>query len=221
MIPETAVKEKADAIAEYGARVVKHGRYHSDREAKAMEISSETGAAFIHPFNDPDVIAGQGTCGLEIFEQLKDFDSVIVPVGGGGLISGISIAVRALKPSAKVFGVEPLGATKMQQALRAGRIVKLDNPSSVADGLIPSTVGSLTLEACQRNVERMFSVHDQEILSAMKMLIHDTHIFPEPSGSAPLAVLLDKERSGTLGRRVVLVVSGGNMSLKQLAPLLA
>ena len=220
VIPETAVKEKADAIAEYGALVVKHGRYHSDREAKAMEISNKTGAAFIHPFNDPDVIAGQGTCGLEISEQLKDFDSVIVPVGGGGLISGISIAVKSLKPSASVFGVEPVGATKMQQALKAGRIVKLENPSSVADGLIPSTVGSLTLKACQENVEQMFSVEDAEILSAMEMLVHEAHIFPEPSGSAPLAVLSDQQRLRRLGKRVVLVVSGGNLSLKQLAPML-
>lgn len=221
VIPETAVKEKADAIAEYGAQVIKHGKYHSDREAKAMEISDKTGAAFIHPFNDPDVIAGQGTCGLEICEQLNDFDSVIMPVGGGGLISGISIAIRSLRRSAKVYGVEPDGATKMEQALKAGRIVKLDQPSSVADGLIPSTVGSLTLEACQKNVEQMFSVQDREILSAMKMLIHETHIFPEPSGSAPLAVLFDEKKSGKLGKRVVLVVSGGNLSLGQLAPMLA
>src|SRR6266702_5184349 len=128
VIPETAVKEKADAIGEYGAEVVKFGKYHSDREAKALEISKETGAAFVHPFNDPDVIAGQGTCGLEIVEQLRQFDSVIVPVGGGGLISGISIAIKSLKPSAKVYGVEPDGTKKMQMSLKARKLVKLEAP---------------------------------------------------------------------------------------------
>jgi threonine dehydratase len=221
VIPETAVKEKADAIAENGATVVKYGKYHSDREAKAMEISAATGATFVHPFNDSDVIAGQGTCGLEISEQLSDFDSVIVPVGGGGLISGISIAIKSLRHSAHVFGVEPVGATKMQQSLEADRLIEIDAPASVADGLIPSTVGSLTLDACRRNVEGMFSVSDDEILSAMRMLVHDCHIFPEPSGSAPLAVLLDEKRSSRLGKRVVLVVSGGNVSLKQLRALLS
>lgn len=221
VIPETVVKVKADAIAENGAEVVKYGKYHSDREAKALEISKKTGAAFVHPFNDPDIIAGQGTCGLEICEQLSQFDSVIVPVGGGGLISGISIAVKSLRPSAKVFGVEPNGATKMAQSLDKGGIVKLDAPASVADGLIPSAVGTLTLEACQENVDGMFSVSDEEILSAMKMFVHEAHIFPEPSGSAPLAVLLDRTRVGKLGDRVVLVVSGGNVSLEQLKPLLS
>ncbi|HEX4921926.1 MAG TPA: pyridoxal-phosphate dependent enzyme, partial [Candidatus Bathyarchaeia archaeon] len=163
----------------------------------------------------------QGTCGLEICEQLNDFDSVIVPVGGGGLISGISIAVKSLRPSAKIFGVEPTGATKMQQSLDKGGIVKLDAPASVADGLIPSAVGSLTLEACQKNVDGMFGVSDENILSAMQMFVHEAHIFPEPSGSAPLAVLLDRTGVSKLGDRVVLVVSGGNVSLQQLEPLLS
>lgn len=211
VIPETAVKEKADAIAEYGAEIVRVGKYHAEREAKAIEISKATGAEFVHPFNDPDVIAGQGTCGLEIVEKLQDFDSVIVPVGGGGLISGISIAVKSLRPSARVYGVEPEGATKMQLSLRAKRIVKLETPSSIADGLIPSSVGDLTLEACRRYVDGMFSVSDEEILSAMRLLIREAHIFPEPSGSAPQAALA-KERN-KLGKRVVLVISGGNVSL--------
>src|SRR5436309_15983248 len=192
VIPETAVREKADAIAEYGAEGVRFGKYHSDREAKAVEICKRTGAAFVHPFNDPHIIAGQGTCGLETVEQLRDFDSVIVPVGGGGLISGISIALKALRPSSKVFGVEPVGATKMQLSLRGGKLVKLEAPQSIADGLIPSSVGELTLEACRKNVDGMFSVSDAGILSAMRLLVREAHIFPEPSGSAPLAALLSE-----------------------------
>ena len=221
VIPETAVREKADAIAEYGAEVVRFGKYHSDRESKAAEICKRTGAAFVHPFNDPDIIAGQGTCGLEITEQLTDFDSVIVPVGGGGLISGISIAVKALRPSSKVFGVEPVGATKMQLSLRAGKLVKLEAPQSIADGLIPSSVGELTLEACRKNVDGMFSVSDDGILSAMRLLVREAHIFPEPSGSAPLAALMSERDKSMLGQRVVLVISGGNVSIDLMRRLLS
>ena len=221
VVPETAVKEKIDVIEEYGAGVVKFGKYHSDREAKAREIAGETGATFVPPFNDPEIISGQGTCGLEITEQLDDFDSVIVPVGGGGLISGISIAMKSLNPSARVFGVEPTGAAKMQASLSAGKIVMINEPKSIADGLIPASVGDLTLEACQKNVDGMFSVSDDEILSAMKLLIQEAHIFPEPSGSAPLAVLSKPENRSRLGDRVVLVVSGGNVSLRLLNRLLS
>jgi threonine dehydratase len=221
VVPETAVKEKVDVIEEYGAGVVKFGKYHSDREAKAREIARETSATFVPPFNDPDIIAGQATCGLEITQQLDDFDSVIVPVGGGGLISGISIAIKSLKPSARVFGVEPTGAPKMQASLSAGKIVMINEPKSIADGLIPASVGDLTLEACQKNVDGMFSVSDDEILSAMKLLIEEAHIFPEPSGSAPLAVLSKPENRSRLGNRVVLVVSGGNVSLSLLNRLLS
>jgi len=221
VVPETAVKEKVDVIEEHGAGVVKFGKYHSDREAKAREIAGETSATFVPPFNDPDIIAGQGTCGLEITQQLDDFDSVIVPVGGGGLVSGISIAIKSLKPSARVFGVEPTGAAKMQASLSAGKIVMINEPKSIADGLIPASVGDLTLEACQKNVDGMFSVSDDEILSAMKLLIEEAHIFPEPSGSAPLAVLSKPENLNKLGDRVVLVVSGGNVSLSLLNRLLS
>ena len=216
VIPETAVREKAEAIAEYGAEVVKYGRYHSDRESKALEISSKTRAAFVHPFNDADVIAGQGTCGLEIAEQLREFDSVIVPVGGGGLISGISIAIKSLKPTAKIYGVEPQSANKMQRSLEARKLVKIEAPKSIADGLIPSTVGDLTLQACRENVDGVFTVTDDSILSAMELLIKDAHIFAEPSGSAPLAAVIGEADTSKLGKRVVLVVSGGNVSTELL-----
>jgi threonine dehydratase len=219
VVPETAVKEKLDVIEENGAEVVKFGKYHADREAKALEIANHTGAVFVPPFNDPDVIAGQGTCGLEIVQQLDNFDSVIVPVGGGGLISGIAIAIKSLKPSSKVYGVEPSGATKMAASLNAGKLVRVEDPKSIADGLIPASVGELTLEACQKNVDGMFNVSDDEILSAMKLLIQEAHIFPEPSGSAPLAVLSKTDDSRKLGNRVVLVISGGNVSLNLLTKL--
>lgn len=213
VIPETAVKEKVDTIIEYGGTVLKYGKYHADREAKAQQIVKETGAAFVHPFNDPKTIAGQGTCGLEIASQLEDFDSVIVPVGGGGLISGISIAIKSLKPKAKVFGVEPEGAPKMQAALKAGHIVSFESPKSIADGLIPSSVGDLTLEACQKNVDGVSSVSDDKIVEGVKLFVREAHIFPEPSGAAPAALLLSEKNLEQFGERVVLVVSGGNVSV--------
>lgn len=217
ILPENAVQEKVDTIIEYGAEAIKFGKYTTDRDAKAREIMANTGATLVHPFNDPDVIAGQGTCGLEIVDQLKDFDSVIVPVGGGGLISGISTAIKSSKPNTRVYGVEPQGAPKLQAALKAGKIVTYESPKSIADGLIPAAVGELTLQACRKYVDGVYTVSDDEILLAMKMLIRETHIFPEPSGAAPAAVLLENRDLDKLGKKVVLVISGGNVSLDLLA----
>lgn len=219
-LPENPVKEKADAIEEFGAEIVRFGRYHDERLAKASELAAQTGAALIHPFNDPAVIAGQGTCGLEISEQLEGIDSVVVPVGGGGLISGISIAMKARSPRTKVFGVEPATAPKLSEALKAGRVVDVENPHSIADGLIPPSVGDLTFRAAQENVSRVFTVSDDEIIEAMRMTIKEARIFPEPSGAAPLAALLAGRGVDGLGEKVVLVVSGGNVSQKLLGEIL-
>jgi threonine dehydratase len=218
VVPETAVKEKINSIIEYGGEVVKV-KALSEREPTANRIVKETGAAMVHPFNDPLMIAGNGTCGLEIVEQCPDVDSVVVPIGGGGLISGISIAVKALKPSARIYGVEPEGAPKMKEALRLGHPVNMDS-KSIADGLIPPSVGDLTLECCRKNVDGVETVSDQVILSAMKTLIKEVHIFPEPSGAASTA-LLETGARDRLGKNVVVVVSGGNVSLELLSRVLA
>ncbi len=220
VVPEAAVEEKVEKIVEYGAEVVREGSLSGEREARALEIARATGAAFVHPFHDPDVIAGQGTCGLEIARQLGEFDSVLVPVGGGGLISGVSIALKALRPKAKVFGVEPEGAPKLSASLRAGKLVTIQAPSSIADGLIPSSLGELTLAACSRYVDGAMTVSEDKILAATKALVRDAGIFAEPSGAAPLAALLSHP-TGAVGGRVVLVVSGGNISRGLLARILA
>ena len=144
VVPEAAVKEKVDTIAELGAEVVREGKYSSEREARARALSAATGAEFVHPFDDPEVIAGQGTCGLEITEQIEDVDSLLVPVGGGGLISGVSTAIKAVHPEVRVYGVEPQGAPKLTEALKAKTPVVVPSPSSIADGLIPSSLGELT-----------------------------------------------------------------------------
>jgi threonine dehydratase len=219
VVPETAVREKVDTIAEYGAEVVKAGRYSNEREAKAKNIAEATGAAFVHPFNDPDVIAGQGTCGLEIADQLSDIDAVLVPVGGGGLISGVSTALKAIRPKTRVYGVEPQGAPKLTEALKAKKVVTVPSPVSIADGLIPSALGKLTFEACSKNVDGSFTVSEEDILRATRAMIREARIFAEPSGATPLAPLLSGS-SPSIGRRVVLVVSGGNVSHELLAKML-
>lgn len=219
VVPETAVREKVDTILEYGADVVRFGRFSEEREAKAREIAKSVGSAFVPPFDDPDIIAGQGTCGLEIAQQLSEFDAVLVPVGGGGLISGISTALKSLRPKTMVFGVEPQNAPKLSAALKAKKVVSVPSPSSIADGLIPSAMGELAYEACSRYVDGVFTVSEEEILKATKAMVRDARVVAEPSGAAALAPLLSGSR--VPGRRVVVVVSGGNISRGLLMRILA
>lgn len=209
VVPETAVQEKVSAIAELGAEVVRFGRFSGEREAKAREIAKGRGE-FVHPFNDPEVVAGQGTCGLEISEQLDHFDSVVVPVGGGGLISGTAVAIKTTRPSAKIFGAEPAGAWKLGPSLEQGKRVVLEAPHSIADGLLPNSVGELPFNLCTGRVSGSFSVSEEEIVAAARLLLHQAHVVAEPSGAAPLAALLAGRGLEGLGERVVLVVSGGN-----------
>jgi len=219
VVPENAVQEKVAVIGELGAEVVKYGRFSSEREAKARELAKERGE-FIHPFDDPEVIAGQGTCGLEIVEQLEGFDSVLVPVGGGGLISGISAVVKTLRPSANVFGVEPVGASKLGPSLKQGGRVALSAPKSIADGLLPNSVGELAFKICKGRVAGTFEVTEDEILEAMWLLLEQAHVVAEPSGAVPLAALLAGQDEERLGKRVVLVISGGNVSIDLLKKIL-
>ena len=216
VVRETAVQEKLDAMAELGAEVIKWGRNSLQTGTRAREIANETGAVLVHAFDDPAVVAGQGTCGLEIAEQLKEFDSVIVPVGGGGLISGIATAVKSVAPSAHVLGVEPSGAVKLGASLKAGKRVVVESPNSIADGLLPSSVGDLAFKTCSRLVDGTLDVSDDEIISGMSLLAKEGHIFAEPSGATPVAALLAGRNLDLVGDRVVLVISGGNVSLSLL-----
>lgn len=220
VVPETAVREKVDAIEDFGAEVVRAGRLSEEREAKAREIARATGAAFVHPFDDPDVIAGQGTCGLEISEQLDGFDAVLVPVGGGGLISGISIALKSRMAGVKVFGVEPEGAPKLTSALAAKKIVRVRDPRSAADGLIPSALGELTFKACSLHVDGAYPVSEDEIFRATAAMFDSARVVAEPSGAAPLAPLIS-DHGRVPGEKVVVVVSGGNISRELLNRILA
>lgn len=219
VVPTTAVDEKVRAIKEYKAEVVKHGLFHDERMSKALEIQKANGAIFVHPFDDPDIIAGQGTIGLEIVEDLPDVNTVIVPIGGGGLISGIATAIKSLKPAARVIGVEPERASSMQQSILAGKITRLDDTRSIADGLATREPGLLTFAIARTLVDEILLVTEQEIEKAVFTVFHDCHIVIEPSAAAAVAALFKTTFRET--EKVVVVVSGGNISIKILAQVLS
>jgi threonine dehydratase len=220
VVPTNAVQEKVNAIEEYGAKVVKYGLFHDERFDKALEIQKSSGTVLIHPFNDPDVIAGQGTIGLEIYEDLPDVNAVIVPIGGGGLISGISAAIKSLKPDTRVIGVEPEKASSMYQSITKGRITRLVDTTSIADGLATREPGELTYEITKHNVDEILLVSEDQIEKAVFTAMKDCHLTIEPSAAAALAGLLEKSHLDPQGKTVV-VVSGGNISLQLMSRILA
>ena len=220
VVPSTAVEEKVRGIEEYGAAVVKHGLFHDERFSKALEIQKSTGAVLIHPFDDADVIAGQGTIGLEICEDLPDVNAVIVPIGGGGLISGISTAIKSLSPAAKVLGVEPEKASSMYQSIRSGKIAHLPDTTSIADGLATREPGLLTFDIVKKNVDQILLVSEEQIERAVFTTMKECHLVIEPSAAAAIAGLIEKAHVRT-GEKIVVVVSGGNISLQTLSNILS
>ncbi|MGA2783137.1 MAG: threonine/serine dehydratase [Candidatus Bathyarchaeia archaeon] len=219
VVPTTAVDEKVRAIKEYKAEVVKHGLFHDERMSKALEIQKANGAIFVHPFDDPDIIAGQGTIGLEIVEDLPEVDVVIVPIGGGGLISGVAIAIKSLKPAVRIIGVEPERASSMKQSILTGKITRLDDTRSIADGLATREPGILTFAIARKVVDEILLVTEQEIEKAVFTVFHECHLVIEPSAAAVVAALLKTNFRKT--EKVAVVVSGGNISIKILAQVLS
>jgi threonine dehydratase len=218
VVPTNAVEEKVNAIEEYGATVVKHGLYHDQRFEKALEIQKATGAILIPPFDDPHIIAGQGTAGLEICEDLPDVSMVVVPIGGGGLIAGIATAVKSLKPNVKVVGVEPEKASSMYQSVKDGKIARLSDTTSIADGLATREPGLLTYALVKQYVDRIVLVSEEAIERAVFTAMKECHLVIEPSAAAVIAAL--EKLQPKPEEKVVLVVSGGNVSLKTLASIL-
>jgi threonine dehydratase len=220
VVPENAVAEKLSAISEFGAKIVKFGRFHSEREVKAREIAEKTGAVFVKPFNDADVISGQGSIGLEILQDLAEVDSVFVPIGGGGLVSGVACAMKEHSSrsgkNVRIIGVEPEGAPSMYKSLKKNKIIEVRDTYSIADGLMPTSPGDLTFALCTKFVDDVLLVSDDEILSALRLLLKEAHVVAEPSGAASLAALLYKYKPMVTDENVVVVVSGGNISLSLL-----
>lgn len=210
-VPETANPFKVQAIHRLGARVVPAGRNYSGAYAEALSAQRDSGATFIHAYDDPDVVAGQGTIAPELLADLEDFDTVLVPIGGGGLIGGIALYLKAKKPGIKVIGVEPSGADAMHRSLRAGSIVTLERVNTIADGLAASAPGELTFELAQRYVDEVILVEEAEMLRAIRLLFEWEHLLAEPAGAAALAALLYHHRPAP-NERVVVILSGGNVT---------
>jgi threonine dehydratase len=210
-VPETANLFKVEAIRRLGARVVAAGRNYNGAYVEALAAQKESGATFVHAYDDPDVVAGQGTIATELLTGIDDFDTVLVPIGGGGLIGGIALYLKSKKPGIKVIGVEPVGADAMSRSLRAGSIVTLDRVSTIADGLAASAPGKLTFELAQKYVDEVLLVEETEMLRAIRLLFEWEHLLAEPAGAAALAALLYHYRPVS-NERVVVILSGGNVT---------
>jgi threonine dehydratase len=210
-VPETANELKVEAIKRLGAKVVLSGRNYNDAYLEAMRQQEQGGATFVHAFNDPDVIAGQGSIAVELLRDLEDFNTVLVPIGGGGLIGGIAMYIKEKRPGVRVIGVEPAGADGMRRSLEAGRVVTLDRVNTIADGLAASAPGQLTLELAKRYVDEVVLVEDAEMLRAIRLMFEWEHLLAEPAGAAALAGLL-YHYSPAPNDRVVVVLSGANVT---------
>jgi threonine dehydratase len=219
VMPLTASQAKADASAGYGAEVIRHGTTFEAFD-RARELAAERGLVFVHPFDDEEVMAGAGTTGLEILEQVSEVEAVVVPIGGGGLIGGIAAAVKQLRPSVRVYGVEPQGAAAMRASLDAGRAVRLQTVDTIADGLAAPMAGALTYEAVRQYVDDVVLVTDEEIAFGVRALLSRTKLLAEPAGAAAVGALLARRLPLRAGARVVAVVSGGNVDLARLKELL-
>jgi threonine dehydratase len=209
VMPADAPRSKMDAVRGYGATIVAH----PDRATlfdRLREEEARTGATFVHPFDDPVGIAGAGTVGLEIVEQVPQVECVVVPIGGGGLMSGVACAVKAVRPECRVVGVELEAGPGMTPALAAGKPVPVKRPSTLADGLTPPFVGGIAVEVAQQALDDLVLVTEEEIMEAMRELLVRAKLFVEGSGAAATAALLGGKVTVRDGERVVSIISGGN-----------
>ena len=219
VMPTTAPAVKVEGARAFGAEVRFAGTTSIDRRLAAEALASERGVTIVPPFDHADIIAGQGTVGLEIVDQRPDVTTVYVPVGGGGLVSGVAAAVKRLAPSVRVIGVEPAGAPKMTRSLAAGEPTTLDSIDSIADGLLAVRPGDLTFAHVQALVDEVVTVSDDEIREAMRFLVRQSKIVAEPSGAASVAGALRMAPAGSRGVHVA-VVSGGNLEMSVLRAIL-
>ncbi|MEA2660603.1 MAG: threonine dehydratase [Chloroflexota bacterium] len=215
VMPETAPKTKIDATRGYGGEI-RFAPTMTQLLPMVQELQAQ-GLHFLHPFDDDDVIAGHASLGLEIVEDVPDVDLIVVPVGGGGLISGIALGVKAMRPSARIVGVEPEGAPTVRRALDAGHSVRLDSVRTVADGLAAPFAGERNLEIIKRDVADVVVIGDDPILDGLRFLVARARIVPEPAGAAAVGALLCGAVKAAAGERVVAIVSGGNVDPGRLA----
>lgn len=211
-LPDSAPISKIEATKKYGAKICLVDGVYDDAYQKALELKEEKGYTFVHPFDDEDVIAGQGTIGLEIVQELNDIDAVLVPIGGGGLISGVACAVKSMNPRIKVYGVQAAGAPSMLQSVREGSIGCLDSVSTIADGIAVKQPGEHTFELVQRYVDDIALVTEDEISSAILALIEKQKMIAEGAGAVSVAAAMF-HKFPIEGKRVVSLVSGGNIDV--------
>ncbi len=211
-LPDSAPISKVEATKRYGAEVCLVKGVYDDAYNKALELRDKEGYTFIHPFNDEQVIAGQGTIALEIIDQIADLDAVVVPIGGGGLISGVAYTIKNLNPNVKVYGVQATGAPSMANSVHDGHIERLDSVSTIADGIAVKEPGDLTYEICKQYVDEIVTVSDDEIAAAILALIEQQKLIAEGAGAVSVAaVMFDKVP--VKGKKVCCLVSGGNIDV--------
>ncbi len=212
-LPDGAPISKVEATKKYGAQVCLVKGVYDDAYNRALQIRDEKNMTFIHPFNDPDVVAGQGTIGLEIIRQLPEVDAVVVPIGGGGLIGGIAYTIKQLKPTCKVYGVQAAGAPSMEQSINDNTIETLDYVNTIADGIAVKTPGTLTYDLCKKYVDGIVTVSDDEIALAILTLIEQQKLIAEGAGAVPVAAVMNGKIPDIDGKNVCCIVSGGNIDV--------
>ena len=212
-LPDGAPISKVEATKRFGADVCLVKGVYDDAYNKAIEFRDKNGYCFIHPFNDPDVIAGQGTIGLEILEQLPDADAVVVPIGGGGLIAGVAYTIKQINPNCKVYGVQAAGAPSMEKSIIDGEIETLSKVQTIADGIAVKTPGDLTYELVKQYVDGIFTVTDDEIALAILTLLEQQKLISEGAGAVPVAAVLAGKIPDIEGKNVCCLVSGGNIDV--------
>jgi threonine dehydratase len=216
VMPMTAPIAKVTATHGYGAEIVLAGKNYNEAYERALEIQRDTGATLIHAYDDPDIITGQGTLGLEILSDLPDVAAIILGIGGGGLISGVATAVKALKPDTRIIGVQARGAASMRAALDAGQVVTLPTVQTIADGIMTKSAGERTFAIVSELVDEVVIVEDEEIVTATLLLLERCKLLVEGAGAASVAALLSK-KLGLEGKKTVAVLSGGNLDLNMLS----
>lgn len=212
VMPETTPIAKVTATRNYGADVVLYGNLYDEAYRKAVEMKNDRGMTFIHAFNDPWVVAGQGTIGCEMLEERPDLDMIVVPVGGGGLISGVALAAKTIKPEVKVIGVEAAGFDAVKRSFNEGELVMVDTGTTIADGIAVRRPGDITFPMIQKYVDDIVTVTEDEIASAILMLLERAKLMSEGAGAAGLAAVIDK-KIPVKGKKLGVIISGGNIDI--------
>jgi len=217
VMPKTTPLIKVQSTKKYGAEVVLYGDVYDDAYQKAKELEAQEGYVFVHPFDDIDVLEGQGTIALEILEEMPDAEVIVVPIGGGGLISGIAAAAKMIKPDIKIVGVEPSGAASATEALKKNKVITLPEANTIADGTAVKRIGDLTFNCIKQYVDEVVTVDDYELTEAFLLLAEKHKIIAENSGILPLAAL---KKLSERGKKVVPVVSGGNIDVLMISSMI-